>query len=465
MTSLQRRVVLAVCLVVGLTLLVAAGLTFLVEPMAEGLGLSDASVEDSLMVPTVASLLVVFIAGSAGDRWGARRTIAASGLLFALGSVVLASGSGILAVELGLALCGIGAIIIQVVALSLLQQIASEGKAHVSAFTSFSMVFPIAFLALPILTAAMLGPLDWRWVPITWAAAGIVIAAIALMLLPRDERQPMHREWLTPVLAGIALAAGATALSEIDNLEIEATKIVADIVIAILAGAACAVAMRRMREPGFSLAPLRIPLVGPLMIAVALVSLIQLLTYVSISLEYLYDLTAVEAAVVIAPAQLGAIIGAKFIARAAISAWGRERAGRRMLMLAGITTLPLVLMTAGSPVIFLVIVSTLFSCTGMAALSILNLDVMGRAPQTGTGAVSSLRTSASSVGSALGMAVLGTIILSSVAVDAGSDAVAADQAATLARGLRIDGVLVFVISLAGWLMLVRVQRRAAISNA
>ena len=88
MTAEQRRVVLGVCIVVGLTLLVAAGLTFLVEPMAVDLGLPDIAVEDALVVPAVASLLVVFVAGRAGDRWGARRTITAASMCFTAGSIV-----------------------------------------------------------------------------------------------------------------------------------------------------------------------------------------------------------------------------------------------------------------------------------------------------------------------------------------------------------------------------------------
>lgn len=465
MTGVQRRVVFAICVIVGLTLLVAAGLTFLVAPMAVDLGLSDASVEDILMVPTVAALLVVFIAGRAGDRWGSRRTILAASGLFTLGSVVLAGAGGQASAQLGLALCGIGAIIIQVVALSLLQHTASEGKAHVSAFTSFSMVFPIAFLVLPILTAAAVSAVSWRWVPIAWAITGAVIAVISMALLERDAPAPANGEWLTPLLAGVALAAGSTALSEIDNVETEAFKIEIGAGIGLAAAAACAVAVRRIAAPSFSLAPLRITLMRPLMIAVMLVSLVQLLTYVSIILEYLYDMTAIQAAAVIAPAQLGAVLGAKFVARKAIAAWGLERAGQRMLLLTGLTTIPLVLMRPSMPVVYLVIVSTLFSCTGMAALSVLNLDVMGRAPMGATGAVSSLRTAASSVGSALGMAILGTIVLSSVVVDAGVGDVEAAQDAAMATALRVDGVLVFIMTTAAWLMLLRAHRRGVHSSA
>lgn len=53
MTALQRRITMAICVIVGLSLLTAAGLTFLVAPMADGLNLSDGDVEEILAIPSV----------------------------------------------------------------------------------------------------------------------------------------------------------------------------------------------------------------------------------------------------------------------------------------------------------------------------------------------------------------------------------------------------------------------------
>ena len=149
MTRDQRRITFAVCVIAGLSLLVVAGLTFLVTPMSEDLGLSNSEVENILDIPSVSALLVIFIAGQAGDRLGHRRTLIISGAGFTLGSLILAMSSGPVAIEVGLAMCGSTAVALQILAIGLLQQTVPEGKARVSAFTSYGMVFRGRLLARP----------------------------------------------------------------------------------------------------------------------------------------------------------------------------------------------------------------------------------------------------------------------------------------------------------------------------
>ena len=460
MTPAQRRVTLAISVIVGLTLLVVAGLTFLVQPLTQDLALSDDATEQALVAPTIASLLVVFIAGRAGDRFGQRRTIVVAAAVFTLGAAVLASAQTENGVIIGLALCGAGAIVIQVVALSLLQRTAPDGKAHTAAFTTFGAVFPIAFLIFPIATAYLLSLVDWRWVPILWAIAGIVVIAISILMLDRDEARGSIGEWASPILAGVALTAGTRVLDELGARPTDGRILAFGGAVFVVAIFALIMVMKRAANPGFSLRPLRGVMMWPLMVGVALVALVQILTYVSISIEYLYEMTPFQASLVIAPAQLGAVIGAKFVAGWSISRWGVERSGRGMLLATGVVMLLLVVMQPSTPVWYLVAVSTLFSLTGMAALTILNLDIMGRAPADHTGAVSAFRTAASSVGTALSMAVLGVVVLSSVTMSAGVTDVDDAQLIELAAGLRLDGILGLIIAVAGWIFLSVSARRS-----
>lgn len=464
MTPDQRRVTLAISMIVGLTLLVVTGLTFLVEPMAEDLDLSDDAVERALVAPTIASLLVVFIAGRAGDRLGQRRTIVVAAAVFTAGAVVLASAQSEQGVDVGLALCGAGAIVIQVVALSLLQRTAPEGKAHVAAFTTYGMVFPIAFLVLPIGTAFLLSLVDWRWIPAIWALAGVCVLVMAMLMLDRGEARGSSGEWASPILAGVALMAGTQVLDELGEYPPDGRVLLVGGTVCVVASVSCLIVMRKAANPGFSLRPILGVMMRPLMIGVALVTLIQILTYVSISMEYLYEMTPFEASLAIAPAQLGAIVGAKFVAGRVISRWGIERSGRGLLLATGTVMLLLVVMQPSTPLWYLVFVSTIFSLTGMAALTVLNLDIMGRAPAGSTGAVSAFRTAASSVGSALSMAVLGAIILSSVTMSAGVSDVNEAQLVELADALRLDGLLGFVIALIGWAILSVSARRSRVAD-
>lgn len=460
MTRAQRRITLAISVIVGLSLLVVAGLTFLVQPLTQDLALSNEDTERALVAPTIASLLVVFIAGRAGDRFGQRRTIVVAAAIFTLGAAVLASAQAETGVIIGLALCGVGTIIIQVVALSLLQRTAPDGKAHTAAFTTYGTVFPIAFLIFPIATAYLLSLVDWRWVPVLWAIAGIVIIVGSMLMLDRDEVPGSIGEWASPILAGIALTAGTQVLVELGARPPDDRILAFGGAVFVVAIFALIAVMKKAANPGFSLRPLKGVMMWPLMVGVALVALIQILTYVSISVEYLYEMTPFQASLVIAPAQIGAVIGAKFVAGWSIRRWGVERSGRSMLLATGVVMLLLVVMQPSTPVWYLVVVSTLFSLTGMAALTILNLDVMGRAPAGHTGEVSAFRTAASSVGTALSMAVLGVVVLSSVTMSAGVTNVDDADLIELAAGLRLDGILGFIIAVAGWIFLSVSARRS-----
>ena len=460
MTHAQRVATYALTVIVGLTLLVVTGLTFLVEPMAEDLDLSDAAVELVLVVPSIAALLVVFIAGRAGDKFGERQAIVIAGVIFTAGALVIATGSSQSAITIGLALCGASAVVIQVVALSLLQRTAPEGPAHVSAFTTFGMVFPIAFLVFPIATSYVLDLACWRWIPVAWALAGVAIVVISWVLLDHGRRGTASGEWFSPMLAGIALAAGSQFLDElgIDRRDPQAILVLAGG--CLVAAAACISVMRRAKNPGLSLKPIAGVMLRPLLIGVALVALIQILTYVSIAMEYFYEMSPLEASIAIAPAQLGAVLGAKFVAGRTIRRWRVARAGRGLLLVTGVVMLLLVVVQPSTPIWYLVLVSTVFSLTGMGALTVMNLDIMGRAPEGSAGAVSAYRTAASSLGSALSMVVLGMVVLSSVSMAGGTSDVGETTLVELSIALRFDGLVGFLIALIGWAVLYVSARRA-----
>lgn len=460
MTQVQRRVTLAVCLIVGMSLLMAAGLTFLVTPMAESLGLADNVVEDVLAIPSAAAVIMVFSAGQLGDRLGARRTLVIASIAFSIGSALLVVASDEYPVQIGLAICGAAAVTMQIVGVSLLQQATVDGPAQVSAFTSFGVVFPLAFLVFPVATAALLEVADWRLIPATWIVAGLAMLVLTLLLVERSPRGRVSGEWATPLLAGFAFAAAARAFAEIEDVALDPPLILVSVAVALIAGIACVVVMRRRAQPSFTLAPIRGRQLPLLLACVALVSLSGLLTYVSIAIEYLYDLTPYDAALAVIPAQVGAIVGAKVMAQRAMRRWGGPRAIQVLMLALAATMLPLVLLSSTTPLWFLVAVATLFSFVWMAVLTVLNAEVMRRAPRERTGAVSSFRTAASSFGAAVGVGILGTIVLSSVALDEGAAAMSGSDLAVLVDRLRLAGLLASLIAVLGWVVASAVRRRS-----
>lgn len=461
MTARQKRVTLAVCLIVGMSLLMAAGLTFLVTPMAESLGLSDSMVEDMLAIPSAAGLVMVFSAGQLGDRLGARRTLMLASFAFSAGAALLMGSVSAYSAEIGLGICAAAAVTMQIVGISLLQQATVDGPAQVSAFTSFGVVFPLAFLVFPVATSRILEVSSWRLVPLIWVIAGLAMLLITVFLLEPTSRGNAGGEWVTPLLAGMALAAGARTIAEVDDLVTDPLLIGVSFTLFLIAVAALVIARRRVSEPSLTLAPIRVMQLPLLLVAVALVSLSGLLTYVSIAVEYLYDMTPYEAALAVIPAQVGAILGAKFMARFAIRRWGGIRAATVLMLTLAVTMLPLLLLDVGSPLWFLASVATVFSFAWMAVLTVLNAEVMRRAPSDHTGAVSAFRTAASSIGATIGVGILGTVVLSSVPLEAGVEAMSLENLSGLTNSLRFDGLLASLVALVGWVVLVIVGRRTA----
>ena len=459
MTPAQRRVTLVVSAMVGLTLLVVAGLTFLMPPMAEDLRLSDTTVELAFAVPSIAALLIIFVAGQLGEQLGDRLVVIVSGGGFTLGSLLVAGAHGATAVTIGLGVCGATATALQIVALDLLQRTVPHGPAHTSAFTTYGMVFPLAFLVVPIATAGLLEVTAWRWIPIVWAGAGLVIVLAGWLGLDRSpERRPVG-DWLTPLLAGVVVATLARICEEIGHANVGSVRMLATLAAGVLAGGSCALLVRRPRPSGFGFGPIRGLDLRAMLGGVAAVTLVAMLTYVTVAMEHLYGWSILDVALAVVPAQVGAVVGAKGLASWAITRWGTERAGRVLLLAVGPSTLPLVLVQPGTPPWYLIAVATVFSGLGMAALTVLNAGVMARAPLDATGPVSAFRGAASALGSGLGVVVLGTGVISATQMDADGP-VGSAGLDRLAGALRLDGVLACGLALAGWLALVLLERRA-----
>lgn len=452
-TSEQRRLVGAVCVIVGASFVVGASLTFLITPMLDELGLTSDQAGVALAIPSIASLLIVFAVGRLGDRVGHRRVLVGAALPFMAGSVLVALAPSMPLISLGLLLAGGAATAIQIVSLGLLQISFPDGPARVSAFTSFGMVFPAVYLVIPVLTGALVGVTSWRWMPVLWAVLGAVIAVLAIRLIPRPGAPAPVGELWTPLLAGLVLAGVVTALQRGHDGGWSSPATLWSALVAVVAFTACAVALRRMHTPSFSLLILRVPGMTLLLTGVVLVVIASTLTYVMLGLEYLYGQTVLGAALWLVPAQAGAVLGAKVVAGVLMRRWGTAHAGQVTLLCFALSLLTLLLISVTTPMSLLVVSATLFSLFGYASVTILNAAVMAGSPSGQTSMVSAFRAAASSLGSALAIVILGAAI-TGVVID--TDTLGATQVpdpAALVDGLRTNGIVGAVIAALAWVAL------------
>lgn len=437
----QKRLVAAVCVITGVSFLVSASLQFLITPMLADLGLSNEEAGTALAIPSIGALLIVFAAGRVGDRVGHRRVLEWAAAPFAVGSLLVALAPGIGFVSLGLLLAGAAATALQIVALGLLQTAVPDGPARIAAFTSFGMVFPAVYLAVPVLTGWLVGVAPWRIVPLVWAISGLVVPVIARRLIPPPGARQSVGELWTPTLAGIALAAAVQLVNHGHDEGWTTPGTAAWL--AVLIGAVTAVAVLRRSATAASL-PLQLLRRGPLLLLLTTVGLIAMsssLTYITLGLEYLYGQTVLGAAIWLIPANVAAILGAKVVADRLMLWWGVSRAGQTMLVGLALALLSLVLFSASAPMGQLVLSSALISLFAVGGITIVNAAVMADAPPDGTGMVSAYRGAASALGSALGIVIIGGAVTTAVAATSSAPDGAIPDPASLAMGLRANGLV------------------------
>jgi DHA2 family multidrug resistance protein-like MFS transporter len=293
-----------------------------------------------------------------------------------------------------------------------------------------------------------------------WAAAGVVIAVVVARMVGDSGQRHALGEWLTPLLAGVALTAGVLFLDSIGANGLLTAGTMIGFAILVVALLAFAIRFRMTTTSSFSFEPIRGAMLPALLLGVALVALVGTLTYVILALEYMYGMSPLQASIAVVPAQAGAVLGAKVLAGRAIHHWGIGCAGRRMTLALSLSFLPLVAMQSNTPVWYLIACATLFNTFALAAVTVLNADVMSRAPLGSTGSLSSFRGAASSIGSGLGVIVLGTSVITAVNIDGGSANVSTEQVAQLAAGLRLDGILACAIAFVAWMTLELVERHS-----
>lgn len=455
----HKRLVFALCVIVGISFVVGASLNFMLTPMLDDLGLTEAQAGTALAIPSIASLLIVFVVGRLGDRIGHRRVLVAASVPFIAGSVLVACAPGMAIVSLGLLLTGAAATAMQIVALGLLQKSIPEGRARVSAFTSYGMMFPAVYLAVPVLTGCLVGVAPWRIVPALWAIIGLALPVVTLRLIDRPGEASRIGELWTPILAGVALAGAVQAINSGNDNSWTSPQTLAWTLVALISIGACALLVKSSRRTSLSLTPLRSPMMLLLLAGVALVAMANTLTYVMIGLEYLYGMSVLGAALYLVPAQAAAVVGSKVVASWLMRRSGTARAGQVMLAGFTLSLLTLVVMSESAPVALLVVSSSLFSLFGFGSITIVNAAVMAGSQTGQSGMVSAYRGAASSLGTSLGVVILGAAI-STVVLDfsTAADGQTPDPAA-LADGLQTNGVVGAIIAAIAWIAFTLAVRR------
>lgn len=412
-TTDARRLILGVCVVAGVSMSVTASFNYILTPMLADLNLTSDQVSTALAIPSIAAILVVFVAGLLGDRLGQRKILRIAVAFFVAGSLAIAVTNGQALLSLGLLLEGVGATVMAITALGLLgSRIDDEGE-RASAFATYGMVGPIVFMILPVVTGAVVRDHSWRLVPLIWVAAGVVCLVAIMTLLPASKGSGESGELWTPILAGVTVVAAVQFLSHFSDDGLTARTMLT-LAGGVVSAVVLVVVYRRMTSPSLSIKPLQNGATALLLIVVLLVPFANTWYYMTLAFQYIFGLGILQTAIAMIPAQLLGLVGAKVVGGGLMRRYGVHQAGTIMLLALAGGMLTLLLVKYDSPLWVPVTSIAVFSLASMGTAVVLTNAVMGTAPKSESGNTAAFRSSASSIGVALGFIVMSSIVFGTI---------------------------------------------------
>ena len=358
----------------------------------------------------VATLMI--FTGSMADRFGRRRTFQVGLITFTAGSLLSSVAPNIGTLIAFRALQGVGASMLNPVALSIVTTTYQDPKARARAIGVWGAVLGIGIGLGPLVGGILTQTVGWRFIFLVNVPIGIAAVVLTAMFVP-ESKAPKARAFdpAGQVLVVLALGALTCALIEGQNAGFGSWPIVS---LFVLSGAALIGLLwyePRLREPLLDLRFFRsVPFSGATLIAVASFGSFAALLFVNaLYLQQQRGFTAFQTGLCTLPVAVMALVCGPISGRIV------ARFGTRPSLLvagAGILagTLMLTQLSDGYAVPLLIVAYTVFGLGfGMVNPAISTVAVAGM-PQSQVGVAAAIASTSRQVGTALGVAIAGTVI-------------------------------------------------------
>ena len=425
---LRRNAVITACVVTGAGMALGASSNYILDPMAQEFGLDSSQTTQLKFIPGMATVFVVFLAGLLGDRVGRRRALSWGILLMIIGAALTGASTNELLAVTGLTLMSAGTSMMIVISLSLLSSSTQGTEERAKAFGTLGLVSPLVFLIAPLIAGAFVTYLSWRYVVLVWLASGLLALLATARLMPKGTGNRDAGEMITPVLAGVALVSVTQVLNAMSNDGLASPTTLVCLVLAAASIVALWAVHRALKSPSLSFGPLRSSRSVMLLVATLVIPLASMWYTTYLLFQYLFGLTALQISLIMIPAQLTGIVGAKLASRVIIQI-GLTRAGLlAFLALAAVEASFLLVGTNG--LVLTAVLMAVFSMITSLVTVIMSNSVMDSAPSSQSGTMSSYRAASSRVGSAVASLVVGTLVFSTyqTSLDSGATAAGLDTA-------------------------------------
>lgn len=394
-----------------------ATFNYVITPMTQDLNATESQQSLLRQLPSIGALMVIFLAGVLGSRVGPRRFLTLSAALMGVGYSLVVIAPAMPMVSLGLLLGSIGQQGLFVVVIGLLSAGLTDDDDRARGFATLATVSPLVYLISPILAGAMIGQTGWRVVIALWVLSAVAALLAALRLLPEDPHRaeapggPGSGELLTPALAGAALACVVQWVNNISTNGWTGTSTLVWLAAGVTAAATLVVLMRRLTHPSLDISVLRHGGFRLLLVVVLLVPFAGLWYYFTIGLQYVYGYSSLQSAIIMVPAEITAIAGAWLSGRL-MTRRGIRFTGTVALLAMSVALFLTTTQTASTPLLPALLIICLYSAAMTGANAPVTNSIMNLAAPGAEGSAAAFRGAAGSLGNAIGVVMMSTIVFS-----------------------------------------------------
>jgi EmrB/QacA subfamily drug resistance transporter len=364
---------------------------------------------------TVVLATLLILSGSIADRIGRKRVFAVGLALFSIGSLLCSTAPSPGWLIAFRALQGVGGSMLNPVAMSIIRNVFTDPRERAQAIGVWGGVVGISMALGPVVGGALTDAAGWR--SIFWINVPIGLLAIVLVarVVPESRApRPRRLDPLGQVLAMVFLASLTYAIIEVGAAGWDSTQVQASAIVAAAAFIGFVARERRAPEPLIDLRFFRsVPFTGATLTAVAaFIALGGFLLVTNLYLQGDRGLSPVESGLYTLPMAALAFVAAPLSGRIV------GRSGARVPLLVGGLGLAggSLILTQLSPTTataeLLVAYSVFGLGFGMVNPPITNAAVSGM-PADQAGVAAAVASTSRLVGISLGVAIIGSIVVSS----------------------------------------------------
>lgn len=434
----RRLVALVVlCGAFLVTVMAATSVMTAVPSIARGLHLGAGSLQWSLTAATVPGAALVFVGGWMADRYGRRRMILAGLGLFMMSSLACGAAPDVALLVAARLLQGASAALLIPASLALLSDTFSSDHDRHRAVAAWSAVGGTGATAGLVFGGLVTAGLGWRWVFVVNGPICLLLLAGALAVLdePAVPRPSRHIDIPGAISVGLAVAALLYAIGLVPSSGWTAWR---PLLAALVAAGSFIVFFARQRHSADPLLPprlLRSPVVraGTLTLLLAGMLVDGLLYILTLLLQDLGGYSALDYG------GIAAVMAAVSVAAAGVAQRLVTRLGARLVGGGGLVALALtcVLLRAAAstntPIALVLAAMVVFGLAMGAAFVAGSVGTLS-VDQRDSATAAALQNLCFSLGTALGVAVLSTVVAASGHI--GEHPLATVSPAKLLTGIR-----------------------------